>query len=238
MAVSRPRGLVLTDAVRRHLREEIGKRSLSQPPNSLRGDLRPAAAVLDEAGVGQLACQLSQMLEGTGGVVTQVARHVVQVDLGEGGRRRGRLQHLFHAVQLGQLRNHVGGTGHSQRLARARETLALVPAGVGKRLLEVVRQALDLPAQVHVLQERIGQRPELVALLGGEGPPHALGRCHTGGHLLQELVEGRGPWEQVAVVLHEFLEAGVDRLTVLALLQHPVQRIKGVAQVSHLLGIE
>ena len=60
---------------------------------------------------------------------------------------------------------------------------------VGERLLQVAGQLVDLPAQVHVLEQRFGQRLELGALLGRHRVEQLLHLRHRLRHLLEQLVE-------------------------------------------------
>ena len=77
------------------------------------------------------------------------------------------------------------------------------------------------------------------ACCSGESEFHmACGGGHALGQLLEQLVEGlRVAGEHVAVLLHELLEARVERLAPLALLEHLVEGVEGVAHARHLLGV-
>ena len=148
-----------------------------------------------------------------------------------------RLEDLLHAVELAQLGGQVGGPVHAHR-ALAVEVVGALPAGVGHGALEVLGQALDLPAQVHVLEHGLHELAQLGLLLGAERVPHRLGGGHALGQLLEQLVEVlRVAREHVAVLRHELLEARVEVLAALALLEHLVQRVVGVAHPRHLLGV-
>ncbi len=193
--------------------------------------------LLNEPGVGQRLGQVGQPVEGAGRVLPHVLAHLVQIDLAQRGGRGGRLDHLFHAVELAQLGGQVGGLAHAHG-AFAVEVVGLLPPGVGHGALEVLRQALHLPAQVHVLEDRVHQAAQLRLLLGAHGVPHRLGGGHALRQLLQQLVEVlRVAGEHVAVLRHELLEAGVELVAALALLEHLVQRVVGVAHALHLLGV-
>ncbi len=91
--------------------------------------------------------------------------HLVEVDLAESGRGGGGLEDLLHAVELAQLGGEVGGAVEAHR-SFAVELVALLPARFGKRALEVLGQALDLPTQVHVLEDRLHELAQLGPLLG------------------------------------------------------------------------
>ena len=90
-----------------------------------------------------------------------------------------------------------------QRVVAA-EVLRALPRHVRERLLQVARQLVDLPAQVHVLEQRLGERLELRALLGRHRVEQLLHLRHRLRHLLEQLVEAlRVAGEEVAVALHE-----------------------------------
>ena len=128
----------------------------------------------------------------------------------------------------------LGGLAHPHGLVAA-ERVALVPAGIGEGLLEVVGQPVHLPAQVEVLEQALGQPLQLRPLLGGHRVPHGLGGGQPPGQLLQQLVEVGGvAGEQVPVLLHERLEARVDRLAGLALFDHAVEGVEGVPHALEL----
>ena len=214
---------VVADAVLVDLAEEVGQRLLAQAAHALGRQLDAPALLLDQPGVGQRLGQVGQAVERPGRVLAHVLAHLVQVDLAQRGRRRGRLEHLLHAVELAQLGGQVGGLAHAHG-ALAVEVVGLLPAGVGHGALEVLGQALDLPAQVHVLEHRVHQAAQLGLLLGAHGVPHRLGGGHALGQLLQQLVEVlRVAREHVAELRHELLEAGVEVVAALALLEHGVR---------------
>ena len=152
-------------------------------------------------------------------------------------RRVGRPQVVLELVEVAQAPGGVGPLPHPHGLVAA-EAEALVPPGPGKGPLQVAGQPIHLPAQVEVLEQRLGQPLELRALLGGHRVPHGLGGGHPGGQLGQELVEiGRVAREQIPELLHEGLERRIDLLAGLPLLDHPVEGVEGLAHVGQLRGI-
>ena len=167
VARPRPGRLVVPQAVLGHLGEQVAQGLVPQTAHPLGGELGPPALVLDQAGLGQLPGQPGQPVERAGGVLAQVAGHLVEVDLAQGGRRGGRLEHVLHPVEFAQLGGQVGGLGQAHRRVAA-EAVALAPPGPGEGPRQVAAQPLDLPAQVHVLEQRLGQRAQLVALFGRE----------------------------------------------------------------------
>ena len=96
-------------------------------------------------------------------------------------------------------------------------------------------ELVDLPAQVHVLEQRLGERLQLRALLGRHRVEQLLHLRHRLRHLLEQLVEAlRVAGEEVAVALHEPLEVGL--LAALALLEHLVELVEHVLHLRHALG--
>ena len=121
--------------------------------------------LLDHPGVGQRLGQLGQPVQRPGRILAHVVPDLVEVDLAQRGRRGGRLEQVLHAVELPQLRGQVGGPGQAHR-ALALEVVGTLPTGAGHRPLQVLRQALHLPAQVHVLEHGLHQAAQLGLLLG------------------------------------------------------------------------
>ena len=94
-------------------------------------------------------------------------------------------------------------------------------------------ELVHLPAQVHVLEQRLGQALQLRPLLGRHRVEHRLHGRHALRHDLEQLVERLGVLgEEVAVALHELLEGG---LRVLPGLLHGEQVVEVVEHVLHAL---
>ena len=145
-------------------------------------------------------------------------------------------QHLLELVEVAELVEHLGGLGEAERVL-AGEVVAPLPAHLGEELLEVAAELVHLPAQVHVLQQRLGQALELGPLLGGHRVEHRLHGRHPLGHQLEELVEGlRTLGEEVAVALHELLEGGLGVLPRLLLGEEVVEVVQHVLHALHGLG--
>ena len=125
---------------------------------------RPSRWSMSPASASCLA-SLDRRSSESGGVVTEVAAHLVEIDLGERGRRVGRAQEVLELVEVAQPAGGIGSLAHAHGLV-ATETEALLPTGPGERPLEVAGQPVDLPAEVEVLEQRLGQTLELGALLG------------------------------------------------------------------------
>ena len=199
---------------------------------ALRGELELALLVVDEAGLLELLGQLRELLEAAGGVVAEEVAGPVDVDLGQGAGRRRAAQHLLELVEVAELVEHLGRLGEPERVL-AGEVVAPLPAHLREQLLEVAAELVHLPAQVHVLEQRLGQPLQLRPLLGRHRVHHRLHGRHALGHDLEQLVEGGGVLrEEVAVALHELLEG---RLGVLAGLLHGEQVVEVVEHVLHAL---
>ena len=121
-----------------------------------------------------------------------------------------------------------------QRLVAA-EPHALAPTHLRERVAQVLTELIHLPAQVHVVEERVGELLELRALLGAHRVEQLLHLRHLLRHLLEQLVEGlRVAREEVAEAVHEPGEVGL--LAALALLEHVVELGQHVLHARELLG--
>ncbi len=99
----------------------------------------------------------------------------------------------------------------------------------------MLAELIDLPAQVHVFEQLLGEPLQLGALLGRHRVEHRLHRRHPLRHDLEQLVEAlRVLGEEVAEALHEALEVGL--LASFPLSEHLVQRVEHVLHPLHLLG--
>ena len=146
---------------------------------------------------------------------------------------RGLAEQVLEVVHVAERVEQSRHLAHREWVVAAEVHRAL-PRKVRERLLEVAGQLIDLPAQVHVLEEALGETLELGALLGRHRVHELLHLGHRLGHLLEQLVEGlRVPGEEVAVALHEPLEVGL--LAPLALLEHLVELGEHVLHALHAL---
>ena len=117
------------------------------------------------------------------------------------------------------------------------EVVPPVPARLREEAAEVLAELVHLPAQVHVLEQLLGEALQLRPLLGRHRVEHRLHRCHALRHDLEQLVEGLGVLgEEVAEALHEALEVGL--LAPFSLLEHLVELVEHVLHALHLLGVE
>ena len=98
-------------------------------------------------------------------------------------------------------------------------------------------ELVHLPAQVHVLEQRLGQPLQLRPLLGRHRVHHRLHGRHALRHDLEQLVEGGGVLrEEVAVALHELLEGGLGVLPGLLHGEQVVELVEHVLHALHGLG--
>ena len=121
-----------------------------------------------------------------------------------------------------------------ERLVAA-EAHPLAPAHLREGVAQVLAELVHLPAQVHVVEQRVGELLELRALLGRHRVEQLLHLRHLLRHLLEQLVERlRVAGEEVAEALHEPFEVGL--LAALALLEHVVELGEHVLHARELLG--
>ena len=145
-------------------------------------------------------------------------------------------QQVLELVDVAELAHHAGRLGEAQRVL-AREVVAAVPTHLREQLAQVAAELVDLPAQVHVLQQLFGQALELGPLLGRHRVEHRLHGGHALSHHLEQLVEGlRVLGEEVAVAAHELLEGGLGVLAAFALLEQLVEVGQHVLHALHVLG--
>ena len=185
---------------------------------------RPSRFSMSPASV-SMPGQLGQPLQAAGGVVAQQLAGHVDVDLGQGARATGPTTAGSRAGRgrpAASMRS--AASRHAQRVATAAARLEpAVPALAREGALEVLREAVDLPAQVHVVEE-LGRQGRSWARCSGESEfMKRLHRRHPPGHGLQQLVEGlRVLGEEVAVLRHEPVEVGL--LAPGPLVEHGVER--------------
>ena len=164
-------GLVL-----HHLAEQVAERLLTQGPHPLRRELVATLALVDEPGFLEDLRQLLEPFERARRVLAEQVARLVDVDLGELAGLGRVLQHVLELVEVAERLEQPGHLPELHRVVAA-EVLPLVPRHVRERLLEVARQLVDLPAQVHVLEQRLREPLELRALLGRHRVEHLLHRA-------------------------------------------------------------
>ena len=139
------------------------------------------------------------LLEAVGGVVAEELAGAVDVDLGERPGVRRPAQQVLELVHVAEALHQLGGLGHVERVG-AGEVVAALPAHLREQRAQVAAELVDLPAQVHVLEQLLGQLAQLLALRRRHRVEHRLHGRHAPGHDLEQLVEGlRVLGEEVAV---------------------------------------
>ena len=212
--------LVLAHPVLGQLVEEVGQRVAPILRMPRGRQLEAALLLLDEPGLLEHLGQLGQALEGLRGVVAQqLAGRSMSTSASAPGDVAERSRFSSWSMSPSSFISDAASAKPSGSWPA--EVVALLPARVGERLAEVGGEPVDLPAQVHVLQQLVGQALELRPLLGRHRVEHRLHGRHLLRHLLEQLVEGlRVAGEEVAELLHEALEGDVGVLAALALLEH------------------
>ncbi len=122
------------------------------------------------------------------GVVAEQVAHLVEIDLGELARVRRVAQQVLERVDVAELVEHAAHLVERHRLVAAEPHL-LAPAHLRERVAQVLAELVDLPAQVHVVEQRVRELLQLRALLGRHRVQHLLHLRHRAGHLLEQLVE-------------------------------------------------
>ncbi|NBX58711.1 MAG: metal-independent alpha-mannosidase, partial [Gammaproteobacteria bacterium] len=177
--------------------------------------------------------ELRQLVHGVGHVVTHQVAHTVHVGLGQ-LLRRGRIaQQLLQLIEVAEIAHGLHGLLEPHRILTL-HVVPLLPREPGEHLLHVGVQLRHLLLQTHVLHELLRQLLELCALLGRHRVEHRLGRGHALRDVLQQLLERlRILGEEVAVLLHELLEARIFAARVLV--DHLVERGEHLLHALHVL---
>ena len=183
--------LVLTELVLGEAGEQVAQCVRADRPDAARRHLQAGLGLLDQPGLGELARQLGQALQGAGGVVAEQVAHAIHVGLGERRRRRHAAQQPLELVELAELGHRLHRLGQSERVV-AVEVVRRVPALRRGRAPAGCPRDVHLPLQVDVAEELLGQLLELGPLLGRHRVEHRLHRRHPLGERLEQLVEGLG----------------------------------------------
>ena len=219
--VARPLDLVAARAVLQQAPEQVAERALADAPDALRRELHAAFALLDEAGFLELLRELRELVERTRRVLAEELADLVEIDLGELTGIRRVAQHVLERVDVAELVEHAAHLPERHRLVAA-ERHPLAPAHLRERVAQVLAELVDLPAQIHVVEQRVRELLQLRALLGRHRVQQLLHLRHRARHLLEQLVERlRVVREEVAEAIHEPFEVGL--LAALALLEHVVE---------------
>ena len=171
---------------------------------------RPSVCSIRPASVEHLG-ELGEAFERARGVVAEQVTDLVHVGLGERAGAGGAAQQVLELVEVAELRHGLHRLAEAQRVVAAEVVRRSQPiCGISCR--RFAPELVDLPAQVHVLEQLVGELLELRPLLGRHRVEHRLHRRHAPGHLLEQLVDVlRVLREEVAVLRHELVEVGLPR---------------------------
>ena len=161
---TRAKDLVLARPVLLEVLEDVAQRVLADLLHAFGRELHATLARVDVARLLQELGQLRQTLEATRGIVAKELAGLVDVDLGQRRRRVGRTEEVGQLVDVGQAAHHLHGVGQTEWVV-AGEVVTLVPPRAREHLAKLLGELVDLPAQVHVLEQRVDHRLELLALL-------------------------------------------------------------------------
>ena len=106
-----------------------------------------------------------ELVERARGVVAEQFAGLVEVDLGELAGIGRVAQHVLQRVDVAELVEHTAHLTERHRFVAA-ERHALAPTHLRERVAQVLAELVDLPAQVHVIEQRVGELLQLRALLG------------------------------------------------------------------------
>jgi len=170
--------------------------------------------LMNDAGV------LGRFVPEFGRIVAQEVAHLVHVGLSQRRRIAGVFHEVFELIQVGQILHGLHGLLESHRLL-TREVVLLIPPSLGKHALQVLRQLIHLPTQVHVFKQLFRKLLQLCTLLWSHAVQHGLSHCHALCHVLKQFVERlRILWKEITEIFHELFELGV--LAIFATFQHVV----------------
>ncbi len=157
--------LVLTDALLGELGEQVAQGVGADRPQPPRRELEPAFAILDQPGVLEHLGELAQPLERAGGVVAEQIADAIHVGLGQGRRGGGALEQVLELIEVAQLLHRLHRLGEAHRILTV-EVVRLAPVHLGEHPLQVGPELIELPPQVHVAEQLIGEVLQLRPLLG------------------------------------------------------------------------
>ena len=156
VAGARPVEAVIAGAVLLELAVQVGEGVLADATDAARRELVAALAVLDEPRLLEHAGHLGHAVEALGGVVAEELAGAVDVDLGEGTGVGRAAEQVLELVHVAEALHQLGRLGHVERIG-AGEVVATVPAHLREQRAQVPAELVDLPAQVHVLEQLLGR---------------------------------------------------------------------------------
>ena len=157
--------LVTAGAVLEETAEQVAERALADAADPLGRELHAAFALFDQAGLLEHLGELGKTFERARRVIAEHRARSVDVDLRQLARLRRLAEQVLEVVHVAERVEQPGHLPHRERVVAA-ERHRTLPRQVRERLLQVARQLVDLPPQVHVLEERLRELLELRALLG------------------------------------------------------------------------
>ena len=198
-----PSGTVLEQPL-----EQVAERPLTDAPDALGRELHAPFPLLDQAGFLELLRELGELVERPRGIVAEQVAHLVEIDFGELAGVRRVAQHVLERVDVAELVEHAAHLIERHRLVTA-ERHPLAPTHLRERVAQVLPELVDLPAQIHVVEQRVRHLLQLRALLGAHRVEELLHLRHRTRHRLEQLVERLGVvGEEVAEAVHEAGEVG------------------------------
>ena len=165
VAEARALDFVPARAVLEEPAEEVAERALADAANALRRELHAPFALLDQPGFLEHLGELRELRERARRVVAEQVAHLVEVDLGELSGVGRVAQQVLERVDVAELVEEAAHLRQRQRLV-APEAHALPPPHLRERVAQVLAELVHLPAEVHVVEQCVGELLELRALLG------------------------------------------------------------------------
>ncbi len=170
------------------------------------------------------------------GVVTEVTPHRFDVHFRQALGGTGATEELLEVAQVPELLGDRGRLGERGAVLAAHAVRA-TPVDVRGRLAQVRDQPVEREVQLHVLHHLGEQRAQFALLFARERVEHRLGGGGALGHRAHHVLEVLGPRKEVAELLHEVLETGIEGLATSVLFDHVRQGVHHVAHALQLGGI-
>ena len=143
---------VLANHVFAQLAKQFAQCIRAKFANSPRRELHTPLTLIDQPGILHHLGQLRQLVKRFGCVIAQKIPHFVHVGLGQSSWITRVFHEVFELIQVGQILHGLHGLLEAHWLL-TRKVVLVVPPGLGKHSLQVLRQLIHLPAQVHVFKQ-------------------------------------------------------------------------------------
>ena len=192
---------VATERVALEPREQVVEDLLADLAAAARGQLQPLAVAGQVAGFLEPPSEVVERIELARGVVAEQVAHLVAIDGGQVGRRLdvgqgvGQLVHRLEPGDLGER------ALEPERLVATERHPIAEPAR--QQEVEVRGELGEVDQEPVVAQQRLHHRLELGALLRAHRAHQRLHRGHPLGELVDDVVEGPGAREELAVLGQE-----------------------------------